>query len=710
MEQFRFDEHSSLSKVLETQGSSFRGLAAVPVALDRLHRLATAIRRSSLESRKEKLLTKIWDSDHDTYLGECIYQFVQGRFPSARASLLKQLTAAICSQRRKLIYLPKHNKKLEVQKPTYQHIPLHEPFHLPLPPRNHQYGQPSEQPMSITDASIPNSIQLRRLLGRAIKPPVSVASTGSAIQGESLSYPEAPVFAAGAALHPCPYCSEPLPTSKLDMKIRSNVDYWRLEIFIPCPEIWLTLSRNHVNQDLEPYFCLSEECKEPLKFFTHYSDWFDHMSTSHTDEWFRSAHMLTWYCDLGHTKRELFADRESFESHTKDSHPNLTTSQLRARAKKSKTVALREPLVCPLCECAPSKLSVISSQHHNSKEYRATLCKHIGFHLKALSLMSFRLVLSEKNNDQMDNTVTEEPSTEMSIKRMVRSIQDESVDTEERLRWSRTSDSSLSENADAETSEHDLEVTNVNSGVVDWSQLPGFSHLSKSQTTTSLSDPDMEAFLPRQAIRSALKMHADDFITGSMQLGEGVAHLTLPEFLHSILPYVRKQFLIGDEPGYLVLGDMKWIHDNCVKPLQDQNLLPSARYTPQTPVFYCTSCDRPLRRHFLIFDEVLEHFVETHGENPFSDNEVLLLDDIAWEAELPFHASFIPDLYAQREHILPTATDPTDGIFGNLSLGDNHHTPENTSWGDRARLAPNPDRFFDPGEEDLTSSFWADND
>ncbi|EFY95075.2 transcription factor Zn, C2H2 [Metarhizium robertsii ARSEF 23] len=452
------DENSNLSKLLESHGASFRGLVAVPVALDRLHKLATAIRRSSLESRKENLLTKIWDSDSEKYLGECICKFIREKFPAARASLIKQLAAAVCASRRRLLYLPRHNKKLGIERKGKQtgvvkgSLLPHELL------RKRYYGDAFTEPISATDASIPNTIQLRRELGRVKRPAISVASAGI-IQGESLLYPDIPAFAADKKLHPCPYCSEPLLTSRLDLKVKANRDYWR----------------NHVNQDLEPYFCLSEECKEPLKFFIHYRDWLDHMSTFHTDEWYRSAHALTWYCDLGHKERELFVDRDSFESHSQDHHPNLTASQRRARTKKSKTLALREPLACPLCESVPAKISSLAIQHQNSAECKDALCKHIAFHLKALSLLSFRL-LNEQSIDHIDDTEAEEHHT---TQIMTRSMQNMPLETAEKISWPSLDSSWISENANPGLAEHGLETVDANTGGVDWGRFPGFDHLSK---------------------------------------------------------------------------------------------------------------------------------------------------------------------------------------------------------------------------------------
>jgi hypothetical protein len=219
------------SGFLTVCGAPFRGLEAVATALDRLHRLASAIRRSSVESQKYKLLTNNSKTKPDSYFEKCVYQFLQGRFPCARASLLEQLTAAICFHRKRLLYQPRHNKKLANRRrnePRRTHASISHT--LPTFESNLSglatVGRLNPTVAgSKTDASIPNS-QLRRVLVQDAKPAISVTSTGSSIQGEVFHYPDPPDFGE-EKFHPCPYCSEPLPTFKLDMDKENNIDFWR---------------------------------------------------------------------------------------------------------------------------------------------------------------------------------------------------------------------------------------------------------------------------------------------------------------------------------------------------------------------------------------------------------------------------------------------------------------------------------------------------
>ncbi|KAK5195897.1 hypothetical protein LTR92_004838 [Exophiala xenobiotica] len=366
-----------------TSGSrSFYGLDAVSAALDRLHRLATAIRRSSIESQKDKLLTKTSCSEEDTYLQSCVYRLLRDRFPTARATLLEQLISALIFHRKRLLYGPRHNKKLATKQQREKRSGLNHtgPLAQQVLMRNLQesklavLGLPPEfstEPLSITEASIPDS-QLRRAVLKASRPVACVVSIGSSVLEDHFHYPDAPTFEKHAKLHPCPYCAEPLSTKRLSPERR---DFWR----------------SHVIRDLEPYVCISDDCRDPLQFFVHFQDWLDHMNSKHTIEWYRTVHTLTWHCGLGHEETQYFDSKARFDMHTREAHANLTSTQIIARIKRSKATRARQQLTCPLCETVPEKLQVSNIQLP-LEDARSVLAQHVGSHIKALSLLSFRLV------------------------------------------------------------------------------------------------------------------------------------------------------------------------------------------------------------------------------------------------------------------------------------------------------------------------------
>ncbi|EXJ91763.1 hypothetical protein A1O3_00313 [Capronia epimyces CBS 606.96] len=387
---------------------SYHGLQAVSAALDRLHRLATAIRRSSV-TRSEKLSTSTMPSEEDAYFETCIFNFIQGRFPAARLGLIKQLTAALCFHRKRLAYQSRHNKKLAYKR---QQEPITEQDQTiqSLPRQGSDPQLPvlrgviraaasrvaSSGVFSRTNASIPSIVRLNRTLAEPRRPTPSIASTGTAtVSGETYFYPEPPSPRDRRYL-PCPYCAETLDVSKLDMARRTNVEFWR----------------NHLNEDLHPYFCIADECRNPLRFFVDYEAWLGHITNTHPPEWPRSIHGTVWVCNMCSEPPPLFNGAAEFELHMSSTHGDLTKSQKFVRTKRSRTRALRDQWVCPLCDCIPSKLSKISPNEQDT-EARAVFEKHIGSHLKALSLLSFRFHSSEQDDGDLSGvSTTENVSTE----------------------------------------------------------------------------------------------------------------------------------------------------------------------------------------------------------------------------------------------------------------------------------------------------------
>jgi hypothetical protein len=103
--------------------------------------------------------------------------------------------------------------------------------------------------------------------------------------------------------------------------------------------------------------------------------------------------MLTWHCDLNHEKTQYFDSKAIFDMHTREAHANLTSTQIIARIKRSKATRVRPQLTCPLCEEVPDKLQASNIQLP-LEDARSVLARHVGSHIKALSLLSFRLVPS----------------------------------------------------------------------------------------------------------------------------------------------------------------------------------------------------------------------------------------------------------------------------------------------------------------------------
>lgn len=148
-----------------------------------------------------------------------------------------------------------------------------------------------------------------------------------------------------------------------------------------------------MDEDTEPYVCLSEECTSPILFFARMRDWIGHMKAFHSDQWNRKIHMSTWYCDIGHETALQFNDRESFLKHMKDpeSHDGRdppTDLQLDTLSRSKQKVHVREDeYCCPICDCVPESLAPVIKMGEPAK-IRDHLYEHIAAHIKDLAFKS----------------------------------------------------------------------------------------------------------------------------------------------------------------------------------------------------------------------------------------------------------------------------------------------------------------------------------
>lgn len=174
------------------------------------------------------------------------------------------------------------------------------------------------------------------------------------------------------------------------------------------------IPRTHVDHDVEPYVCVSEECSEPLQYFNSLQDWMDHMQRRHSFEWSDRIHTERWYCDLDHDEPTgvppEFDDKAAFMGHLNKCHGDqLTRSQIMGRLRRNRRIATRDPFVCPLCDCVPPDVD----KRRGEKPYEL-LWKHIAQHLKWVAFHSLSYLGG--GGDPGDMESIEDSSTKASEK------------------------------------------------------------------------------------------------------------------------------------------------------------------------------------------------------------------------------------------------------------------------------------------------------
>ncbi|KAK6856466.1 HET-domain-containing protein [Apiospora arundinis] len=386
-------------------------------AVEELHFMANVIRKSSVRNQIYNLSSD-FGKDNDHYFENYVFLLVKHTFPHARISLCKQLSTSIAVRRKRLDHKIRHGQKLKTRRmppsqvssdQTRAHISQPVTSRLQLPPN--PYPKPLHVPekgnrvvpsSSIGTKSHLNVEMARR--GLKARPSFSTISTGSSVRLSTRSYPPKPTFPVGATDCACPYCSQPLSVPKLS----HNPSYWN----------------SHLDADIEPYTCPSEQCTSPLLFFVRMDDWIKHMTSMHSEQWASKIHMSTWYCETSHESMQ-FNDLESFKKHMvePDAHPGRSipsASQLDSLCRTRQRVLVRDDAyACPLCDCVPDSLKPVVPTG-NSRDLLHQLHRHIASHIKDLAPLSIPIqALPDTTESLSDKSADEEK------RRQLRSMSDE---------------------------------------------------------------------------------------------------------------------------------------------------------------------------------------------------------------------------------------------------------------------------------------------
>ncbi|KAH7133080.1 hypothetical protein B0J13DRAFT_450677, partial [Dactylonectria estremocensis] len=344
------------------------GLNAAEAAIDRLLILAVAIRRSARRTHKLR------DGTDGEQAGMLCCLLMQSRYPNARKSLCNQLGRSIHTRGTSLLYLKIHNQKLAFERQEESSTNDRENNNVTLDKEKQERQSDVDRPVIRTHVrgagpdTLPSELSpslVSRFVKAKNKPSGSLRSGGWTVQDdqpEQLYYPSMPEILHGKKYRICDLCGDPLEEHGL------TTETWKA----------------HVDQDLEPYVCISEECREPPRYFVRRRDWLDHMQKRHSMTWAEKIHTEQWYCDIGHDDPLEFDERGSFVNHLKCEHGDqLTKSKLEGRARRNRRIATRDRFICPLCDCIPEGLHPCTQED---------LWYHIAAHLKSLAFLSLSYV------------------------------------------------------------------------------------------------------------------------------------------------------------------------------------------------------------------------------------------------------------------------------------------------------------------------------
>lgn len=331
-------------------------------ALECLHKLVSAVRRSAAPNAKFNLSSRFWrvESFYKPY-----YHVVRNRFPDARVSLCDQIGRAMSQRRSWIMFAQRRGVKLVQNRDMDAIAPylaggvsstLSLTSEMPWISHVETHDSQQRSSMSSSPASVQRSALYRQFFqgGQTSASTVGLENRPEA-DNDDFEYPDPP-----DSHHPCPYCLEPLT--------------------VMTKEEWT----HHYDEDTKPFICLSEDCTSPLKFFSNYTAWEKHMTEHHDLDWVQKIHSKVWACDVKHPEK-VFKDQADFEKHLRNEHDHMGHLQIRVLLKRKQRIAPREPAVCPLCESSVEGVKPnVCTTRSPEQDPRKQIWHHISEHLYSL--------------------------------------------------------------------------------------------------------------------------------------------------------------------------------------------------------------------------------------------------------------------------------------------------------------------------------------
>ncbi|EGX43775.1 hypothetical protein AOL_s00215g511 [Orbilia oligospora ATCC 24927] len=311
------------SILLATQAA----LDGINGALGRLQRLGVVIKKASapdLFIRGQNFAEKHSDDYHLFERMSLIYTYVRNLYPNIEDSLVRQLSTSISSRRQRLLHLRKHQASVENTDIRF----LFEPAGL-----DQTMSQRLKRIGDVFSAAQSSDLGIS-FVGPGLAIAGSFLTKGIAKKSLGYPYRDPP--------------ANPTP-QKEQTQCKCNWCFRLLEDShgaMECNNLW----RSHLEEDFQPYVCISEECGEEPVCFASLHEWQRHMDGFHTEDWTQEIHKPTvWYCDLDNHEFIEFPTAEEFYIHLESHEGEVTITRLERMAKRNFLSASRGPNFCPFC-------------------------------------------------------------------------------------------------------------------------------------------------------------------------------------------------------------------------------------------------------------------------------------------------------------------------------------------------------------------------
>ncbi|KAL8420551.1 hypothetical protein RB594_003366 [Gaeumannomyces avenae] len=368
--------------VITQEESSVEASAEIDVAIigisgsiDRLSRLALVIRTASKPDHVEKVLRFSRRQESDGF-DKVIFALIKWRFPidNMAESLQVQLASSIAYRRSRLLYNFKHEMKLSADRndgTDTETTPTEAPdtwrATLAAIPGQRKAGQPPQPRHPTTKAAATAAgpaHPTQSLRDDGVKSDASSSRSNNPFT--VARYPEPPTVPPGHSDAQCTICCKPQQRRILTDKKR-----WRM----------------HVDEDLEPYICISEQCGNLPPAFSTREDWRKHMRSKHRADWAQYMHRPhRWLCTIKHSPPRPFESEQLLLDHLRKEHSeDFPEAELVLIASRSKVPVPSEAYICQFCgEDVAATLGAGSAGGSKSTEKPVTKSEGFGSHTDTL--------------------------------------------------------------------------------------------------------------------------------------------------------------------------------------------------------------------------------------------------------------------------------------------------------------------------------------
>ncbi|KAH6972975.1 hypothetical protein BKA56DRAFT_734724 [Ilyonectria sp. MPI-CAGE-AT-0026] len=268
-------------------------------------------------------------------------QLVNQYAPGIEDTLADRLTMGITFRRIRLLYETTHNQKLQSR--PYVPLPVFDLYAV----LNSVLNAPAKSESNASPLALPSTAEVEATVTSTTKDGSAHTSDDNSSDVDEIDssgeeddacpasfgldyvFPQPPILINGEHSCRCPWCPELLDETDL------NTPGW-----------W----RKHVENDLDIYVCISQNCCNPTVYFKTFSEWYKHMKKAHGSNWSEEIYSLSYFCNMPSCGYVKFTSKNNYVQHMNDWHPRqLTEVQMDMKLELNFTTKSRQPDYCPIC-------------------------------------------------------------------------------------------------------------------------------------------------------------------------------------------------------------------------------------------------------------------------------------------------------------------------------------------------------------------------